>query len=127
MKSAAPTGSPTIPAQWAWHHSELVRLREQLLGECFVRSEALRVNQGGDLGDSADAASNEWQQDELLAELSAKEAEIAEIDAALERIRGGSYGICEATGRPIPHARLQAVPWARYALGRTRRSGASLS
>ncbi|MBC8044199.1 MAG: TraR/DksA C4-type zinc finger protein [Rhizobacter sp.] len=32
------------------------------------------------------------------------------IDKALERIKNGSYGICTVSGKPIPKARLEAVP-----------------
>jgi RNA polymerase-binding transcription factor DksA len=41
--------------------------------------------------------------------------ELAEIDAALERLytRPEAYGRCERTGKPIPFARLDLVPWAR--------------
>ena len=38
---------------------------------------------------------------------------IEEIDAALERITKGTYGICESPGEPIPKERLKAIPWAR--------------
>ena len=38
---------------------------------------------------------------------------IDEIDAALERISKGTYGICEYSGEPIPKERLKAIPWAR--------------
>ncbi|MEM8903088.1 MAG: TraR/DksA C4-type zinc finger protein [Actinomycetota bacterium] len=38
---------------------------------------------------------------------------IAEIDAALERLAAGTYGICEASGEPIPEERLEAIPHAR--------------
>ncbi|MEO1062354.1 MAG: TraR/DksA C4-type zinc finger protein [Actinomycetota bacterium] len=38
---------------------------------------------------------------------------IAEIDAALERLAEGTYGICEASGEPIPEERLEAIPHAR--------------
>lgn len=41
------------------------------------------------------------------------EAEIVEIDAALGRIKSGSYGICEKSGKPIPVERLKAIPYAR--------------
>jgi DnaK suppressor protein len=42
-------------------------------------------------------------------------AELAEIDAALERLykRPEEYGRCERTGKPIPFKRLDLVPWAR--------------
>ena len=35
---------------------------------------------------------------------------IARLDAALKRIKGGSYGICRICGRPIDRMRLLAVP-----------------
>lgn len=38
---------------------------------------------------------------------------ITEIDAALERIAKGTYGVCEYSGEPIPKERLKAIPWAR--------------
>ena len=37
---------------------------------------------------------------------------VDEIDAALDRIRTGTYGICTTSGQPIPKARLKAIPWA---------------
>jgi RNA polymerase-binding transcription factor DksA len=39
-------------------------------------------------------------------------AAIEEIDAAIGRIKGGTYGICTASGQPIPRERLKAIPWA---------------
>ncbi len=41
--------------------------------------------------------------------------ELAEIDAALERLYRSpeQFGICEETGREIPYERLEVVPWAR--------------
>lgn len=38
---------------------------------------------------------------------------LAEVNAALQRIHGGTYGLCELCGRPIARARLEAVPTAR--------------
>jgi RNA polymerase-binding transcription factor DksA len=38
---------------------------------------------------------------------------IEEIDAALDRITKGTYGLCEYSGDPIPKERLKAIPWAR--------------
>ncbi|APB82353.1 general stress protein [Bacillus amyloliquefaciens] len=36
-----------------------------------------------------------------------------EVNAALERMDKGTYGICEKTGKEIPYERLEAVPYAR--------------
>lgn len=38
---------------------------------------------------------------------------IDEIDHALSKFEGGTYGICEVSGEPIPEERLEAIPWAR--------------
>jgi RNA polymerase-binding protein DksA len=37
---------------------------------------------------------------------------LADIDAALKRIEGGTYGICTNCGEPIAVERLEALPWA---------------
>jgi RNA polymerase-binding transcription factor DksA len=38
---------------------------------------------------------------------------LEEIDAALERVRAGTYGLCSVCGRPIPDGRLEARPTTR--------------
>jgi DnaK suppressor protein len=55
-------------------------------------------------------------QTELEASLATRVSrELAEIDAALERLyqHPEQFGICESTGREIPFERLDVVPWAR--------------
>jgi DnaK suppressor protein len=47
---------------------------------------------------------------ERLDDLEREQMEAAE--AALERIEAGTYGNCVDCGKEIPHARLDAVPWA---------------
>ena len=37
---------------------------------------------------------------------------VEQIDAALDRIKAGTYGICVASGKSIPQERLRAIPWA---------------
>jgi len=41
---------------------------------------------------------------------------LREINVALAKIRDGTYGICEGTGKPITKARLEAKPWAKYSI-----------
>ncbi len=41
-------------------------------------------------------------------------AELAEIDAALERVTAGTYGTCETCAKPIPADRLEFLPATRY-------------
>jgi RNA polymerase-binding transcription factor DksA len=47
---------------------------------------------------------------------------LLEIDAALRRIDGGSYGVCEVCGEPIGEQRLSAIPWARLCIDDQRRA-----
>jgi len=39
---------------------------------------------------------------------------IKSLNRALMRIDNGTYGVCRATGKPIPQGRLEAVPHTRY-------------
>jgi DnaK suppressor protein len=62
--------------------------------------------------------------DTMQTEIDASQAtrvsrELAEIDAALERLyqRPEQFGICEDTGREIPFERLDIIPWARTCEG----------
>ena len=65
----------------------------------------------GDRGDSS-VEVEEW--DESHQEELDEEAELAEVEHALEKFDLGTYGICEVCGRPISLARLRALPEARY-------------
>ena len=41
------------------------------------------------------------------------QGQLAEVEAALERLAAGAYGVCEQCGQPIAPARLEARPAAR--------------
>jgi len=84
-----------------------------------VRSDDER-DQAGDLSTlpthQADLGSDE-QQRELDGSVTRSEADtLAEIDAALERLykTPERFGVDERTGKPIPSARLDVIPWARF-------------
>ena len=62
----------------------------------------------------ADAGSDAYDRDFALSLLSQEQDALYEIDQALKRIDLGTYGICEMSGKPIPHARLEAIPFARF-------------
>lgn len=64
--------------------------------------------------DDADSATDEFDHNLALGILSHEENRLFEVDAASQRILDGTYGICEATGKSIPEARLRVVPWTRY-------------
>ena len=62
----------------------------------------------------ADAGSDAYDRDFALSLLSQEQDALYEIDQALKRIELGTYGICEMSGKPIPHTRLEAIPFARF-------------
>jgi DnaK suppressor protein len=62
----------------------------------------------------ADAGSDAYDRDFALSLLSQEQDALYEIDEALKRIEMGTYGKCEMSGKAIPHARLEAIPFARF-------------
>ena len=62
----------------------------------------------------ADAGSDAYDRDFALSLLSQEQDALYEIDQALKRIDLGTYGICEMSGKAIPHTRLEAIPFARF-------------
>jgi DnaK suppressor protein len=62
----------------------------------------------------ADAGSDAYDRDFALSLLSQEQDALYEIDQALKRIELGTYGVCEMSGKAIPHARLEAIPFARF-------------
>jgi DnaK suppressor protein len=106
-------------------------LRKALAGDLSLLKE-LREQSSGDVVDFAlDSA-----QDEINSQLAEVESrELSNIEAALEKMREGSYGKCEGCNDSIPLIRLQALPYATYCIncqqemersGAIRRGGADL-
>jgi RNA polymerase-binding transcription factor DksA len=110
------TPRPKIQPKWARHCENLTRLRDEILAKKETLAQDANVNgESGLLGEHlADAATDSYDRDWALSMLSSEQNALYEIDAALDRITRGTYGICELTGRPIEPGRLQALPWARF-------------
>lgn len=83
-------------------------LRSALAGDLTLLRE-LRSESPGDVVDAAyDSA-----QDEISSQLAEVESrELANIENALDRMKAGSYGLCEVCSGKIPLARLNALPYA---------------
>ncbi len=60
-----------------------------------------------------DAGSDAYDRDFALSVLAKEQDALYEIEQALRRIKGGTYGNCEISERKIPIARLEAIPFAR--------------
>jgi len=62
----------------------------------------------------ADAGSDTYDRDFALNLLSQEQDALYEVEEALKRVDAGTYGVCEMSGKPIPQARLEAIPFARF-------------
>jgi RNA polymerase-binding transcription factor DksA len=62
----------------------------------------------------ADSGTDNFDRDFALSLLSSDQDAVYEIEEALKRIEKDTYGVCELTGKPIPRARLDAIPWTRF-------------
>jgi DnaK suppressor protein len=89
-----------------------------------ISDELGEVAEGGTdnhLGDTA-TAMYDRELDEGLEE--GARGTLAAIDAALQRIEDGTYGICEVCGKPIGAERLSAIPWTPLCIDDQRRASA---
>jgi DnaK suppressor protein len=98
----------------------LLHLKDELLdamngvGRDTLRTRAEGSDASGFGMHTGDAGSDAYDRDFALSLLSQERDSLFEIDAALKKIQDGAYGLCELSGKPIPHARLEALPFARY-------------
>lgn len=96
----------------------LLQKRYEILGNVTsMESEALR-RERSDLSNlpihMADMGSDSYEIENTIGLMSSERKLLVEINDALDRIENHTYGICEGDGEPIPKARLEAIPWARY-------------
>lgn len=110
----APPGELKIPSRWRWHYRTLLQLRDQLLQQREDRSAAFHVALERAGADAADLALAQRENFENLAAIATQDAELEEVEAALGRLRHGTYGVCRATGEEISPERLRAIPWTRF-------------
>jgi RNA polymerase-binding transcription factor DksA len=98
----------------------LLHLRDGMLDSMTgVAKDSLRSRAEGSEASAfgmhqADAGSDAYDRDFALSLLSQEQDALYEIDEALKRIDNGTYGVCEMSGKNIPHARLEAIPFARF-------------
>jgi RNA polymerase-binding transcription factor DksA len=107
-------GQTKIKPEWAKYYSVLLELREQLVNQMSGLAKDSAQEMPGYSLHMADSGTDNFDRDFALSLLSSDQDAVYEIDEALKRIEKNTYGICELTGKPIPKARLEAIPWARF-------------
>ncbi len=110
-----------VPKKWKQYYKLLMEIRAKYSkGISELSEDVLKRNDDSTSDMSAhgqhlgDAGSESFERDLAFTILSDEKETLAEIDAAVERMKQGSYGICEITKKPIPEQRLLAIPFTRY-------------
>jgi RNA polymerase-binding transcription factor DksA len=62
----------------------------------------------------ADMGTDNFEQEMSFSLLENEQQTLEEVNDALDRIKAGSFGLCEDCQKPIPRPRLQALPYARF-------------
>ena len=111
-----------IPQKFRKYYKLLLELRDHVNeGLATHTEEALKKTGKEDTGDvsaysqhMADAGTDSFDRDFALSLVNNEQEALYEIADAIDRMKDGSYGVCEITQKPIPHDRLVAVPFTRY-------------
>jgi DnaK suppressor protein len=103
------------------YKERLLAMRARLRGDVTTMADAAlnkRSDASGDLSTMpihmADVGSDNYEQEFTLGLMQSEEQVLEQIEAALERIEDGTYGICIDTGKKIPKSRLNAIPFTPY-------------
>ncbi|MGH8024227.1 MAG: TraR/DksA family transcriptional regulator [Limisphaerales bacterium] len=103
-----------VKAEWQKYYQHLVELRDQLRRQMDGLAQESAQEMAGYSLHMADSGTDNFDRDFALSLLSSDQDAIYEIEEALKRIEKKTYGICELTGKTIPKARLEAIPWTRF-------------
>lgn len=90
----------------------LLRKREELLEQQKTQLSALHAQDRLHLADLEEISSEAADSDSVCALVDLSSSTVYEIDAALEKIERGTYGICEDCQKPIRPDRLEVLPFA---------------
>ena len=106
------------PAEISKFKTLLLAKRSEILGNVLSMEDETLRRQRSDLSNMpihmADAGSDNYEIENTLGLMDSERKLLREIDEALDRIEEGTYGTCEGSGKLIPKARLEAIPWAKY-------------
>ena len=105
------------PAQTKELVTALNEKRDELLEALKMRrSGSQQSDQRAGTGDEADQATEDAEV-ALETRLMDRDAKLLrEVERAFDKVKAGTYGLCEGTEEPIGYARLKLRPWTRYSV-----------
>jgi len=95
---------------------QLLNAKAHILQNVELASAELKQLQTQENNDDMDFAS--MRSDAMIEQVISdqQKAELADIEHALNRIKDGTYNICEMCSEEIPMARLKAKPYAKFCM-----------
>jgi DnaK suppressor protein len=96
------------------YQKKLLGRREELIKSIARTEEEGRAADDDPTVDLADKAANSYTKEFLFGQNNTDRATLHLIEQALERIKKGTYGICEICEAELLPKRMDAVPWARH-------------
>lgn len=94
--------------------TERNRLNEDLRSK--LGQGAVEAHEGSPYGKREETAAESFQLESRLAGIKHIREQLTEVERALEKLAKGTYGLCDSCGKPIPLARLEAIPQANLCL-----------
>jgi len=122
-----PPAAKRVKPEWVKYQQNLLELRERLQSQMNGLARESAAEMDNYSLHMADSGTDNFDRDFALSLLSSDQDAVYEIEEALKRIERGTYGTCELTGKTIPKARLEAIPWTRFtveAQGQLEKEGA---
>jgi RNA polymerase-binding transcription factor DksA len=113
-KASAGPDLKKVKPEWQKFCLHLLELREQLVKQMNGLAQESAQEMAGYSLHMADSGTDNFDRDFALSLLSSDQDAVYEIEEALKRIERKTYGVCELTGKAIPKARLEAIPWTRF-------------
>ena len=114
LKAKITADPKKVKAEWQKYCQRLMELREQLHRQMNGLAKESAQELPGYSLHMADSGTDNFDRDFALSLLSSDQDAVYEIEEALKRIEKKTYGVCELTGKTIPKARLEAIPWTRF-------------
>ncbi len=114
----ASTEADEIPKKWKKYYKLLLELRQHVSDELDLHTaDTLKHEDGAEAERiEADGGTDAFDRDFALSLVSNEQEALNEVEEAIQRMKDGTYGVCEVTGEPIDKERLTAVPFARFSL-----------
>ncbi len=94
--------------------AHLLQMRAEVLAEserAYAASQSLGKDGVPDIGDMS---SNSYSQEVLMNLSETQRSRVRDIDAAVERMDKGVYGLCMRCEEDIPARRMEVRPFSRY-------------